>query len=102
MAQLLYPDWREKVVYSAEGPQPQALVETDKFKVVVAGLEPGQKIPVHPEGVAMYHFLEGTGSMQVDEQTYAVKPGVTVITPAGAKRGMEAHTHLAFIAARVV
>ncbi len=101
MSQSYYPNWRDQVVYSAEGPQPRALVETDKFKVVLAGLEPGQKIPAHPEGVAMYHFLEGTGTMQVNDHSYRVEPGVTVITPAGAKRGMEAQTRLAFIAARV-
>ncbi len=101
MSPSFYPNWREHVRYSSDGPQPQALVETDNFKVVVAGLEPGQKIPAHPEGAAMYHFLEGTGTMQVNDQSYAVQPGVTVITPAGATRGMEAQTRLAFIAARV-
>jgi len=101
MTSMLYPDWREKVVFSAEGPQPQALVESDKFKVVIAGLEPGQKIPPHPEGIAMYHFLEGTGWMTVDAERFAVKPGATVITSVGATRGIEAETQLAFIAARV-
>lgn len=101
MAQMMYPDWREKVVFSAEGPQPQALMESDKFKVVIAGLEPGQKISPHPEGIAMYHFLEGTGWMIVDDERFAVMPGATVITPVGATRGMEAETRLVFLAARV-
>lgn len=82
-------------------PQPQVLVENEKFKVIVAGLEPGQKIPQHPEGLAMYHFLEGTGWVNVEGERFAVGPGATVITPAGAKRGIEADTRLAFWAARV-
>ena len=69
--------------------------------MIVAGLEPGQKIPQHPEGLAMYHFLEGTGWVNVEGERFAVGPGATVITPTGAKRGIEADTRLAFWAARV-
>ena len=69
--------------------------------MIVAGLEPGQKIPQHPEGLAMYHFLEGTGWMSVEDERFAVQPGAIVITPAGAKRGVDAETRLAFLAARV-
>jgi quercetin dioxygenase-like cupin family protein len=101
MMPLLYPNWKEKVVYSAAGPQPQILVENEKLKVIVAGLEPGQKIPVHPESLAMYHFLEGTGWMHVDGEHFAVGPGATVIAPAGAGRGIDAETRLAFLGARV-
>ncbi len=98
---MLVPDWREKVVYSAEGPKPQILVESEGFRVVLGGLEPGAKIPLHPEGLGVYHFLEGTGWMLVDDERLHVGPGATVITPAGARRGMEAETRLAFLAARI-
>ncbi len=101
MSQLSFPDWRAKVVYSPNGPQPQTLVEDGKFKVLFAGLEPGQKIPPHPEGVAMYHFLEGSGWIFVDDRRFEIKPGATIITPAGAARGMEATSRVAFIAARM-
>jgi quercetin dioxygenase-like cupin family protein len=76
-------------------------MENDKFKVILAGLEPGQKIPPHPEAQAMYHFLEGAGAMIVDGERLAVEAGATVITPQGAVRGVEAETRLAFLAARV-
>ncbi len=102
MAQAHYPDWRDKVVFSADGPKPQPLLETPNFKVVVAGLEPGQKIPPHPEGASVFHFLQGTGWMTVGDERFAVKPGSTVVAPAGANRGIEAETRLAFLAARVV
>lgn len=98
---LHYPDWEEEVVFSDEGPQPTILLEDDKIKVIVAGLKPGQGIPVHPEAQAMYHFLEGSGWMTVDGERIAVGLGATVFTPAGAARGMEAETRLAFLATRI-
>ena len=97
----LFPNWREKIVYSAEGPQPQILMANDKVKVIVAGLEPAQKIPEHAENAAMYHFLEGSGWMIVDGERLAVSPGATVVMPDGAVRGMEAETRLAFLATRI-
>ena len=97
----LYPDWHEKVVYSTEGPQPQVLLVNDRVKVIVAGLEPGQKIPEHSEATAMYHFLEGSGWMIVDGERLAVTPGATVVMPEGSVRGMEAETRLAFLATRI-
>ncbi|MCL4396250.1 MAG: cupin domain-containing protein [Chloroflexi bacterium] len=100
MQQLLYPDWREKVVFAKDGPNPQALMETDKLKVVLAGLEPGQKIPVHPEGASVFHFLQGSGWITVGEERLAIKEGATVVVPAGANRGVEAMTQLVFLAAR--
>ena len=101
MTYTFNPDWREKVVYSAEGPQPQILLENEKVKVLIAGLEPGQRIPPHPETLGVYHFLEGTGWMIVDGERLPVEPGATVITPVGASRGVEAGTRLAFLATRV-
>ena len=97
----LFPNWREKIVYSAEEPQPHILMTNDKVKVIVSGLEPAQKIPEHAENAAMYHFLEGSGWMIVDGERLAVSPGATVVMPDGAVRGMEAETRLAFLATRI-
>jgi quercetin dioxygenase-like cupin family protein len=97
----LYPNWRDKVIYSQEGPQPQILMANDEIKILVAGLEPGQKIPDHREATAMYHFLEGTGWMVVDGERLEVGPGATVVMPKGTVRGMEAETRLAFLATRI-
>ena len=101
MKSIFYPNWQEKVVFSPEGPQPQILVENNKLKAIIAGLEAGQKIPSHPEALAVYHFLEGTGWMTVDDERYPVSTGATVITPAGAKRGVEAEIRLVFLATRI-
>lgn len=97
----LYADWREKAVYSAEGPQPQPLMADEKVKIIIAGLEPGQKIPPHAEVSAMYHILEGSGWMLVDDERLPITAGTTVVMPAGTVRGMEADTRLAFLAVRI-
>ena len=59
---LFFPNWRDKVIFSAGGPQPQVLHEDAKVKVVVVGLEPGGRIPVHAGSAGVYHFLEGRGT----------------------------------------
>lgn len=102
MTVQIFPDWKSKVVFSTEGPQPQALWVEDQFKVVLAGLEPGQKIPIHPEGSSVYHILEGNGTMFVDGQAIDVQPGMILTMPNGAARGLEARTRLVFLAARAV
>lgn len=101
MKTTLYPDWKEKIVYSNDGPQPQMLMVNEKVKFILAGLEPGQQIPEHAEAEAIYHFLEGTGWMTVDGERMAVGSGATIVMPEGAVRGMEAETRLAFLAARI-
>lgn len=101
MKSMFYPNWQEKVIFSPESPQPQILVENEKLKVIIAGLEVGQKIPPHPDAWAVYHFLEGAGWMIVDDERYPVSSGATVITPEGANRGVEAVTRLVFLATRI-
>ena len=97
----LYPDWKKLVVYSDRGLQPQVLVEAEYYKAVIGGLKPGASIPPHPEGPAIFHFLEGTGRVLVGDETFAVQAGATVVVPDGAVRGMEAETQLAFLAVRL-
>jgi quercetin dioxygenase-like cupin family protein len=97
----LFFDWKEKVVFAGNGPVPQVLVENENLKVVVAGLEAGQKIPEHPESTGVYHILEGEGVMFLDGELIPVSNGSTIVTRPGAVRGIEAKTRLAFLAARV-
>ncbi|MBE2223720.1 MAG: cupin domain-containing protein [Anaerolineae bacterium] len=98
---ILFPNWQEKVVYADDGPQPQILMVNDKVKVLVAGLEPGQQIPEHPESTSMYHFLTGSGWMVVDGERWRVSAGATIVMPEGTVRGLEAETRLAFLATRI-
>ena len=97
---IFYPDVKAQVAFGEVGPQPRFLLDSEPFKVLVAGLEAEQQIPVHPESASMYYFLEGSGTMTVDDQQFPVGPGAIVIALAGAKRGMVAHTQLVFLAAK--
>ena len=97
---VYHADTKSMATFGVDGPHPQFLADEEDFKVILAGLEPGQQIPVHPEVLALYHFLEGTGMMVVDDEEFDVAPGATVIAPAGAKRGMKATTRLIFLAAK--
>ena len=97
----LYANWKDYITYGSDGPQPHILMENEKVKALMAGLEPGVKIPEHAEVQALYHFLEGTGWMIVDGERLSVSAGSTIVMPEGAVRGMEAETRLAFIAVRI-
>lgn len=101
MNPTIISDTRQKALYQREEPQPNILFEDERAKVIVGALEAGQQIPVHPEALAVYHFLEGTGQMAVDGETVAVKPGTTIVTPRGSRRGVEAETRLSFLAVRI-
>ena len=93
-------DWKERVVFSENGPQPQILEENNLFKVIVAGIKPGQRIPVHPELGAVYYILQGSGWMTVDEDRFPIEAGAVISMGNGAARGIEAETPLAFLAVR--
>lgn len=99
-SQIYLADTKSKAVFSAEGPQPQFLVDTPGFKALVVGLEAGGQIPAHADAIAMYHFLEGTGLMTIGDEIFEIKPGVTVIAPSGVKRGINAKTRLVFLGSK--
>lgn len=100
MPPVYYADARQQVRYTPEGPQPQFVLDSSQAKVLLAGLEAGQRIPVHPEALALYTILEGQGMMLVGDEQYPVGPGALIVVPAGVGRGMVAETRLAFVAAR--
>jgi quercetin dioxygenase-like cupin family protein len=93
--------WQDFVVYGDERPNPQTMMENERVRVIIAGLKPGQRIPVHPESAAVYHFLEGVGTMTVDDQTFPVHQGTVIVMGEGAKRGLLAETQLDFMAIRL-
>ena len=99
-SQIYFADTKSKAVIAAEGPQPQFLIDTPKFKALVVGLEAGGQIPAHPDEAAMYYFIEGTGLMTIGEEVFEIKPGVTVIAPSGVKRGMNAKTRVVFLGSK--
>ena len=100
MPDIYFHDTKSKAVFAPDGAKPQFLLDTPQFKALVVGLEAGQQIPVHAGEAAMYHFLEGEGLMTVGEETFDIKPGVTVVAPSGAKRGMNAKTRVVFLGSK--
>jgi quercetin dioxygenase-like cupin family protein len=94
-------DWHDVVTYAAPGPQPTLLVDEPDLRVLVAGLEPGGRIPPHPERRAVYHALEGEGILHLDGMRLPFRAGAIVVAPDGATRGIEAVTRLAFMAVRI-
>lgn len=99
--ELVFPDWKALVSYPAKGVEPRILVEKPGYKALVAGLEAGTAIPPHPEGAAVFHFLDGKGRMTLGERSFDVGAGTTVAIPDGAVRSLEAETRLAFLAVRM-
>lgn len=93
-------DARALAVFDGDGPRPQFVLDSEKMKALVAGLEPGQRIPSHPEAMAVYYFLEGEGVMTVDGEEMAVAAGSLVIAPPGSARGLRATSRLSFLAVR--
>ena len=98
--QIYFVETKSKAVFAPDGPKPQFLADTPKFKALVVGLEADGQIPVHPGEATMYHFLEGAGQMTEDDEIYSIQPGVTVVVPDGARRGMKANTRVVFLGAK--
>ena len=99
-SQIYFAEIKSKAVFAADGPKPQFLIDTPKFKSLVVGLEAGGQIPAHPGEAAMYHFLEGTGLMTVGDEVFEIKPGVTIVVLGGVKRGMNAKTRVVFLGSK--
>jgi quercetin dioxygenase-like cupin family protein len=100
VVETYFMDTKARAVFAGDGPKPQFLMDTSQFKVLVVGLEAGQQIPLHPGEPAMYHFLEGEGLMTVGDETFVIRPGATVIAPAGSLRGMNARTRVVFLGSK--
>ena len=98
--QIYFTDTKANAVFATDGPKPQFLMDTPQFKALVVGLEAGGQIPVHPGETAMYHFLEGTGLMTVGDESFEIKPGVTIVVPSGERRGMNAKTRVIFLGSK--
>ncbi len=101
METIFYSSWRDRVTFSTEEPQLQALVEEEGLKVVIAGFLPGQSIPPHPESRGIFYIIEGSGWMTVAGERLAIEAGATVIVPDGVTRGFEAKTEMAVLVTRV-
>jgi mannose-6-phosphate isomerase-like protein (cupin superfamily) len=93
--------WQDFVTYGNDQPNPQTMIENERVRIIIAGLRPGQRIPIHPEAAAVYHFLEGKGTMTVNDEQFPVQPGTVIVMDEGAQRGLLAETQLVFMAVRL-
>lgn len=94
---MMIQNWKESVTFAEHGPSITILMDTPHLKALLVGLRADQAIPVHPSPEAIYHFVQGTGTMTVDDETYSVEPGTTVLVPDGSRRGIAAQTDIVFI-----
>jgi len=88
------------VKFSPEGHSPHFFHDSDSFKSLVVGFEPGQSTPLHPAGPATYYVVEGEGWITEDTLRHPVKTGSVVVVGAGINRRIEAKTRLIVLAAR--
>ena len=91
---------RDMVKFSSEGHSPHLFHDTESFKSLVVGFEPGQSTPLHPAGPATYYVIEGAGWITEDATRHEVKPGSVVVVGGGVQRRIEAKTRLIILAAR--
>lgn len=94
----VWPDWRNTVIFSANGPGVTTLHASAELKVVLVGLNVGQALPQHEGPAALFHILDGTGVMTVGADAVDVAADVIVVVPSGAVRGVRATTKMAFVA----
>ncbi len=77
--------------FEAGGFGRRTLMETERFRVVVAALEDGQQIPLHaPPLDLVMTIVEGTGQVMAGESVHSVRAGDVVVVPAGETRGLRA------------
>ena len=91
---------REVVKFSPSGHEPHFFHDTEAFRSLVVGFEPGQSTPLHPGGPATYYVVEGEGWITEDTTRHEVRPGSVVIVGSGLNRRIEAKTRLIVLAAR--
>lgn len=101
MGMTVIDDTLAAAQFAADRPVPSTVFENARTKVVVGAVQAGQRIPNHPEALAVYYFLQGEGWMSVNGERTAVRPGMTVVTPEGSLRGMEAESDISFLAVRI-
>jgi len=91
---------RDMVKFSVEGHSPYLFHDSETFKSLVVGFEPGQSTPLHPAGPATYYVVEGEGWITEDGTRHVVQAGSVVVVGADVPRRIEARTRLIVLAAR--
>ena len=74
---------------------PIGLAQSDRIKLVLVCLEPGQSIPSHEPAVDMaLVVIEGEGTLVSGDKEQPLRPGSIGFVPAGTRRGVKASTRM--------
>ena len=93
--------YKESVAFTPSKFNPVALAQSDRLRVLLVNLEPGQFIPIHHPSVDMTLLvLEGKGLVAAGDTETEVGPGAVVFVKGGEARGIKAHSR--FVALHVV
>lgn len=84
---------RDLASFDADGFRPTVVFESERMKVVLIALEPGQEIDVHTPQVDMaVAVLDGIGEVFAGDRPRSVRAGDLAVVPAGERRGVRATT----------
>ena len=98
---VVFASYKDSIAFNPARFNPVALAQSDKVRVLLVCLEPGQFIPVHQPGVDMLLLvLEGEGLAAVGKQDTKVGPGAVVFVKTGEVRGLKAQSR--FVSLHVV
>ena len=87
--------YKESIAFNPSKFNPVALAQSDRVRVILVCLEPGQFIPVHRPNVDMTLLvLEGNGMVAAGNTETEVGPGSVVFVKGGEDRGVKAQTRL--------
>ncbi|HEV2357539.1 MAG TPA: cupin domain-containing protein [bacterium] len=87
--------YRTAVAFRPDRFNPVPIAQSERARVLLACLEPGQFIPVHQPAVDVtIAVLEGEGTLVVGDREASVGPGAIAFAPAGTARGLKAATRL--------
>jgi quercetin dioxygenase-like cupin family protein len=87
--------YSERAAFQAAHFNPIGLAESERLKLVLVCLEPGQSIPAHEPSVDMaLVVIEGEGVLLAGDLEEPLRPGSIGFVPAGRRRGVRAATRM--------
>jgi quercetin dioxygenase-like cupin family protein len=96
---VILTSYKSALAFKQDRFQPVVVAETERIRVLLICLEPGQAIPVHRPGIDLtLVVLEGDGMMTAGDRVDPISPGTLVVIPAGTARGLQAAGRLVALA----
>ena len=87
--------YSELAAFQSQHFNPIGLAQSDRMKLVLVCLEPGQSIPAHEPAVDMaLVVIEGEGTLTSGDREEPLRPGSIGFVPAGVRRGVKASTRM--------